>query len=108
MALALRQKVFQTWAPTPPMPWKAARTSGGPDLSAQGKIVLDSAIYSGGTEGALALLRETVRQDPGCADAHYRLGRLLALKGMKAEAEAEFKRTLELDPKHAGAKSEME
>lgn len=100
LALALRQKVFQTWAPTPPMPWKAARPSGGPDLSAQGKIALDSAIYLGGVDGAIALLREIIRQDPASADAHYRLGRSLLLKGLKAEAEAEFQEALRLDPAH--------
>ena len=107
LALALRQKVFQTWAPTPPMPWKAARPSGGPDKSAQGKIELDSAIYAAGTEGAIALLREAIRQGPASADAHYRLGRLLLFKGMKAEAASEFEKALELDAKHAGAKAEL-
>ena len=107
MALALRQKVFQTWVPTPPMPWKAARPSGGPDVSAQGKIALDSAIYSGGMDGAIYILREAIVQDPTSADAHYRLGRLLLIKNLKAEAQAEFSKALEFDPSHAGALAEI-
>ena len=65
--------------------------------------MLDSAIYSAGLDGAITLLREAVREDPASADAHYRLGRCLLLKGLKTEAGAEFAEALKLDPKNAGA-----
>lgn len=108
-ALALRQNLFPTWVPTPPMPWKAERPagSGGPVIAAGGATDLDSCIYSAGVEGAITLLKEAIQKSPGCDDAHYRLGRCYRLKGMDTEAKAEFEEVLKIDPSHIGASAEL-
>ena len=46
---------------------------------------------------------QLVAHSPGSAEAHHRLGRVLQLQGRLNEAEACFRRALELDPDYVGA-----
>lgn len=53
----------------------------------------------GSRDEALGLLREGAGRFPKSADLHYRLGRLLADRGARMEAEAALARALEIDPR---------
>lgn len=111
-ASSLRAHLYPTWVPTPPMPWKAERTSGGPKPPAGPQQLFDQAIYyaskGNDLDKAIELLKEAILQDINFTEAHFRLGRCCIRKGMKAEAEAQFKETLELNPNHGGALVEMQ
>jgi tetratricopeptide (TPR) repeat protein len=48
-------------------------------------------------------LLQLVAQTPGSAEAHHRLGKVLQLQGRLHEAEACFRRALELEPDYVGA-----
>ena len=53
-------------------------------------------------------LRSLVERDPENAEAHYLLGTIYARSGMKARAVSQFRRTLELRPKHAEAREQLD
>lgn len=55
----------------------------------------------------LALWTDTARKRPDNPRAHYNLGLVLATAGRPEEAEAEFRRTLALNPQHAFAHFEL-
>jgi uncharacterized lipoprotein YddW (UPF0748 family) len=106
IALALRQEVFQTPAPTPPMTWKPAQSPTVTEASTDPKELLSSAISlasKGDLDRAIELLKRSIEADPDFADAHYRLGCYYQRKGMKDEASAEYRETLRIRPGHGGA-----
>jgi tetratricopeptide (TPR) repeat protein len=51
--------------------------------------------------GAIARMREAVRVDPKCRDAHYHLGRLLTGQGETKEAIEHFQAAVSVDPQFA-------
>ena len=112
LATTLREAVFQTRVPVAPMPWKPARASGGPEEPAGPKELFNRAIFyaskGNDLDKAIALLKEAIAQDINFAEAHFRLGRCYLRKGMKTEAAAEFRETLEINPSHGGALVELE
>lgn len=55
----------------------------------------------------VAALRQEVRDDGGNPEAHYRLGQALQRRGQRAEALAELREVLRLDPRHAGAQAAL-
>lgn len=55
----------------------------------------------------VAALRQEVKDHGGSPEAHYRLGQALQRRGQRAEAEAEFRETLRLDPRHAKAQAAL-
>ena len=59
-------------------------------------------------EQDLAALRREIQQDPGNADAHYRLGQALQRQGQETAARQEFREALRLEPQHAGARRSLE
>ena len=59
---------------------------------------------AGDSAGAVAVGRELVRRAPTLAKAHYNLGVSLTAKGELAEAEAAYRRTLELDRDYVAAR----
>ena len=52
---------------------------------------------------AIGMLREAIRRDPECTDAHYHLGSLLLLDHQQDEARACHERALAIDPLHGKA-----
>jgi tetratricopeptide (TPR) repeat protein len=56
---------------------------------------------------ALLQFRNAVTASPGNAEAHYQLGRASFAGGDYSSAVAAFRRTLAIDPKHAGARLQM-
>ncbi len=52
---------------------------------------------------AVRLLTELVVLEPGSAEAHQRLGRVLQAQGRLAEAESEYRRALEFDHEYVAA-----
>ncbi len=57
----------------------------------------------GMTDRALQMGRDAVAMEPKSAETHFKYGVTLLLAKRQAEAEAEFRRTLNLDPNHTGA-----
>ncbi|HET6456749.1 MAG TPA: family 10 glycosylhydrolase [Armatimonadota bacterium] len=112
LADSLKDTVFAKWAPVPDMPWKPKRESGSLAKPEGPQELFDKAIsYASNDKGldkAIDLLKSAIQQDENFTEAHFRLGRCYLRKGMKAEAEAEFKETLQLDAVHAGAQAELE
>ncbi|GJM26223.1 MAG: hypothetical protein DHS20C16_26380 [Phycisphaerae bacterium] len=51
----------------------------------------------------IAILEEQVKNNPGVADRHFDLANALLFSDRVEDAENEFAKTLELDPRHAGA-----
>ncbi len=63
---------------------------------------------SGGEHStAETIYRELIEDDPDCAEAHYRLGGILARRGAGAEARSCFERSLEALPGHDEALREL-
>ncbi len=62
-----------------------------------------AAIDRGDPEQARLELLQLVAQAPRSAEAHQRLGKVLQLQGRLNEAEACFRRALDLDPDYVGA-----
>ena len=54
---------------------------------------------------AIDALNRAVEADPRFADAYYQRGRALAIKGRRAEAMADFRRALALDPEKTAARA---
>lgn len=112
LADSLKDTVFAKWAPVPDMPWKPKRKSESLAKHESPQELFDKAISlasnSKGLDKAIDLLKSAIQQDENFIEAHFRLGRCYLRKGMKAEAEAEFKETLQLDATHAGALGEIE
>jgi cytochrome c-type biogenesis protein CcmH/NrfG len=52
----------------------------------------------------MAHLRVLVRQQPESVSGHWHLGQALLQANRRAEAVAEFKQVLQLDPNHAEAR----
>jgi len=52
--------------------------------------------------------QDALRLESDYPDAHFNLGTALAAGGQKAEAIAEFNRTLALNPAPAGARAALE
>lgn len=105
IALALREQVFQMPVPTPAMAWKPMGTralaacAGPKELF--GRAVLCSS--KGDVDGAIEFFKKAIEADASFAEAHYRLGCCYLRKGMKDEAAAEFRKTLDINPAHGGA-----
>ena len=53
----------------------------------------------GDLEGAISQFRSAIKLAPGYAPAHFQLAEALRRKGDKAEAEKEFQKAAELDPR---------
>jgi len=103
---ALREKVFQEAAEIPEMPWKmdAARRASREALNqairyATSEVNLDKAIE---------LLSRAVALDPSYTEAHFRLGRCYLRKKMYELAATEFRRVLQLDPRHKAAGEQLD
>jgi len=112
-AEGLRQSVYEKWVPTPPMSWKPSRSSAVIEQPlTDPKQLFDKAIYYASTgndlDKAIELLKAALDTDPNYAEAHFRLGRCYLRKGMKDQAVAQFKETLELDGEHSGAIAELQ
>ena len=77
--------------------YRAAIGSGqaGPAVYLNAALVV---FQQGGRDEALGLLQEGAGRFPKSADLHYRLGRLLADRGARVEAELALARALEIDP----------
>ncbi|MFO0722727.1 MAG: tetratricopeptide repeat protein [Myxococcota bacterium] len=56
---------------------------------------------------AAPILEQIVEARPKDAGAHYKLGLAYLFTGRKPQAAQEFKRTLELEPDHGGAKKQL-
>lgn len=54
---------------------------------------------TGDLDGAISQFRSAIGLAPNYAPAHFHLGEALRQKGERAEAEKEFERAAELDPK---------
>lgn len=107
---ALRNSVYKEWVPTPAMPWKPARKSGGPITATDPKALYEqAAVYSGSSDfdTAIILLERAIEKDINYVDAYFKLGRCYLHKGMKAEAAESFRQTLEIDPNHKDAQAEL-
>jgi Flp pilus assembly protein TadD len=52
----------------------------------------------GDLDGAISQFRSAIRVMPSYAMAHYELGLALSQKGVKAEADGEYRKAAELDP----------
>ncbi|HET6535986.1 MAG TPA: tetratricopeptide repeat protein [Sphingomicrobium sp.] len=63
----------------------------------------DEMAEMGQAKSAIALLGANARDYPDKPDAAFGLGRAYATAGREAEARAEFRRALTLDPKHSRA-----
>jgi uncharacterized lipoprotein YddW (UPF0748 family) len=111
LASKLRMQVYPTWVPTPPMMWKPPHPSEETGKPPDAKRLFDEAIYyaSKGNEldKAIDLLKKAVEADANFAEAHFRLGRCYLRKGMKDEAAAKFRDTLEINARHGGAMTEL-
>jgi tetratricopeptide (TPR) repeat protein len=73
-------------------------------------VLLDSAgqqAAQGHADVALAQLREAVTLSPSLADAHYRLGSLLAQRQRADDARAALREAIALEPRHARAHYEL-
>lgn len=57
---------------------------------------------------AIVHLKKAIDLDPEFAEAYFRLGRCYLRERNSAKAEEFFKKTLELDPSHEGAKNELQ
>jgi protein O-GlcNAc transferase len=62
---------------------------------------------AGNLQQAEELCRKILREQPGNAQAAFRLGAILRAKGMLDEAVTYYRKTVELDPKHADAYTDM-
>lgn len=51
----------------------------------------------------VALLEELIKEDPGSADKHAELGNVYVLSQRPDDAEREYMKAIELEPRHAGA-----
>lgn len=111
LANALRNEVFKTWVPTPSMPWKPPRPSGGPQKPPGPKELFDKAIQAAkndaGLDEAISLLEQVIQLEPNFAEAHFRLGRCYLRKGMTIKAVEQFRETLEIEGSHKGALEEL-
>lgn len=107
---ALRQGVYSTWVPTPAMPWKPERKSGGPIIATDPKELYAKAASFAGEKDfdtAIMLLRRAVEKDVNYTDAYFKLGRCYLQKGMNTEAAEAFRQTLEIDPNNKDAQAEL-
>ena len=59
-------------------------------------------------DAALSVLQRVNRMDPFRADVHFLLGAVYERQGRWSEAAAAYRRTLELDPGHAGARRRLQ
>ncbi|MEN6357942.1 MAG: family 10 glycosylhydrolase [Armatimonadota bacterium] len=57
---------------------------------------------------AKVYLKKAIELDPNYIEAHFRLGRVYLREKNYTMAQQEFEATLQLDPSHAGAKSELD
>jgi tetratricopeptide (TPR) repeat protein len=81
-----------------------ARTAIGLNPSLAGAhVTLAASLVRQGARDALAAAQKAVEVAPADAVAHMALGEALAVDGKNAEAEASFRKVLELQPKAAGA-----
>jgi len=77
-----------------------------PEQETQAQLISEraqAAIDRQDLEQARNELLQLVAQTPGSAEAHQRLGKVLQLQGRLNEAEACFRRALELDPDYVAA-----
>ena len=63
---------------------------------------------AGRFDEALVLIREALQLDPLSPDRHNSIAVLLAQTGMYGEAEASFRRALELDPEFVQARLNLD
>jgi tetratricopeptide (TPR) repeat protein len=75
----------------------------GEDTSDAAQIAGYQSLKMGQAKSAIALLGANARDYPDKPDAAFGLGRAYATAGREAEARAEFRRALTLDPKHSRA-----
>ena len=80
----------------PPSPEQATRVQ---EISERAQAAIDRQDL----EQARNELLQLVAQTPGSAEAHQRLGKVLQLQGRLNEAEACFRRALELEPDYVAA-----
>lgn len=101
----LAREVYQTPAPTPPMPWKpAAGTS--PVAGLYDQAVQKAT--AGDVQGAALLLRQVVTADPRSVQGYFRLGRCYMRLGRPYAAKAMYEKVLELDPNNSAAAKELQ
>ncbi len=86
----------RTTSKDPPTPEQATRSQ---QISERAQAAIDRQDL----EQARNELLQLVAQTPGSAEAHQRLGKVLQLQGRLDEAEACFRRALELDPDYVAA-----
>lgn len=86
--------------------YRAAVASGqaGPAVYLNAALVV---FQQGARDEALGLLQEGAGRFPKSADLQYRLGRLLADRGARAEAELALARALEIDPRREDVRSAL-
>jgi len=76
--------------------------------SAMHKNLAVALVFNGEFEQAIKHYTESIRLEPANAHTHYLLGNALRAQGRAAEAIAEYRKTLELDPQHERAKTALE
>jgi tetratricopeptide (TPR) repeat protein len=82
--------------PAAPSPAQTARQQ---QLSQDAQAAIDRRDY----QQALALLGQLVAEAPQSPEVRHRLAKVFQLQGQLAEAEAEYRRALALDPEYVGA-----
>ena len=89
-------------APAPPPKARLApRSSTGQTNLQSARFATNSGrrlLTAGDLEGAISQFRTAIRVMPSYALAHYELGAALSQKGLKDEADGEYKKAAELDP----------
>ena len=79
-------------------PFRSLHTASlSPDDAARAEALLQQASGASDPGSAENALREAIRIDPGYAELHYRLGRVLLARGQNAEARNSFRAALDLD-----------
>ena len=62
----------------------------------------------GDLDGATRAFEQVIAESPRAFKSHYNLGRVLAARGRRAEAIAEFERALEINPTAPGVRADLE
>ena len=62
----------------------------------------------GDLDGATRAFEQVIAERPRAFKSHYNLGRVLAARGRRAEAIAEFERALAINPTAPGVREDLE